>query len=161
MLESRANFSFCYGDILNTVDVQRCMSHYKIDTIFHLAAMSHVDLSFGNAISFTTTNVLGTHVMLECARYVGVERFIHVSTDEVYGEVEEGGEDLIEPSILAPTNPYAASKAAAEMLVNAYWKSFKLPAIIVRCNNVYGPHQYPESLCPQPIPSPFCLLILT
>jgi dTDP-D-glucose 4,6-dehydratase len=150
MLDSRAHFYFCYGDILNSGDVKRCMSQYNIDTIFHLAAMSHVDLSFGNSMNFTTTNVLGTHVMLECARYAGIKRFIHISTDEVYGEVEEDGEDLIEATFLAPTNPYAASKAAAEMLVNAYWKSFKLPAIIVRCNNVYGPHQYPESLSSMP-----------
>ena len=92
--------------------------------------------------------------MLECAKSHGINRFIHVSTDEVYGEVEEDGADLRETSTLAPTNPYAASKAAAEMLVNAFWKSFKLPIVIVRSNNVYGPHQFPESayiLCVSPI----------
>ena len=84
-------------------------------------------------------------MLLESAKKVGIGRFIHVSTDEVYGEVKEDDDDLLESSILAPTNPYAASKAAAEMLVQSYQKSFKLPAIIVRSNNVYGPHQYPES----------------
>ena len=122
------------------------MKKYRVDIIFHFAAQSHVDLSFGNSFQFTTTNVLGTHVMLECAVGHGVQRFIHISTDEVNGEVNFGDPDLLENSLLAPTNPYAASKAAAEMFVNAYAKSFKLPVIIVRSNNVYGPHQYPESM---------------
>ncbi len=122
-----------------------CLERYNIDTIFHFAAQSHVDLSFGNSYGFTHTNVYGTHVLLESAKKVGIRRFIHISTDEVYGEVKDDDDDLLESSILAPTNPDAASKAAAEMLVHSYQKSFKLPAIIVRSNNVYGPHQYPES----------------
>lgn len=122
-----------------------CLERYNIDTIFHFAAQSHVDLSFGNSYGFTHTNVYGTHVLLESAKKVGIKRFIHISTDEVYGEVKDDDDDLLETSILAPTNPYAASKAAAEMLVHSYQKSFKLPVIIVRSNNVYGPHQFPES----------------
>ncbi|KAJ4151012.1 hypothetical protein LMH87_011733 [Akanthomyces muscarius] len=110
---------------------------------------SHVDLSFGNSYSFTQTNVFGTHVLLESAKKVGIRRFIHVSTDEVYGEVKEDKDDLPEASILAPTNPYSASKAAAEMMVQSYQASFKLPCIIVRSNNVYGPHQYPEKIIPK------------
>ena len=144
-VQSRKNFSFCYGDITNKTDVMRCLKKYRVDTIFHFAAQSHVDLSFGNSFQFTTTNVLGTHVMLECAVDHRIRRFIHISTDEVNGEVNFGDPDLLENSLLAPTNPYAASKAAAEMFVNAYAKSFKLPVIIVRSNNVYGPHQFPES----------------
>ncbi|RYP51631.1 hypothetical protein DL769_010783 [Monosporascus sp. CRB-8-3] len=120
-----------------------------VKNIMITGAQSHVDLSFGNSYGFTHTNVYGTHVMLESAKKVGVKRFIHVSTDEVYGEVKEDDDDLLETSILAPTNPYAASKAAAEMLVNSYMKSFKLPAIIVRSNNVYGPHQFPEKIIPK------------
>lgn len=115
----------------------------------HFAAQSHVDLSFGNSYTFTHNNVLGTHVLLECSLAANVQRFIHVSTDEVYGEVATGAEDLLETAILAPTNPYAASKAAAEMIVSAYAKSFKLPVIIVRSNNVYGPHQFPEKVIPK------------
>ena len=122
-----------------------CLQRHNIDTIFHFAAQSHVDLSFGNSYAFTHTNVYGTHVLLESAKKVGIKKFIHISTDEVYGEVRDDADDLLETSILAPTNPYAASKAAAEMLVHSYQKSFKLPVIIVRSNNVYGPHQYPES----------------
>lgn len=121
------------------------MERYNIDTVLHFAAQSHVDLSFGNSYGFTHTNVYGTHVLLESAKKVGIKRFIHISTDEVYGEVKNDHDELSETSILCPTNPYAASKAAAEMLVQSYQHSFKLPAIIVRSNNVYGPHQYPES----------------
>ncbi len=154
VLESCPGFSFFHGDITNANDVRTCISQHGIDTIFHFAAQSHVDLSFGNSLDFTETNVYGTHVLLEVARSSHIRRFIHISTDEVYGEVSEDDEDLIENSILAPTNPYAASKAAAEMLVNAYWKSFQVPVIIVRSNNVYGPHQYPESKssCTLPLP---------
>lgn len=143
MLEGRHNFTFFRGDITNSDEVMRCLKLHDIDTIFHFAAQSHVDLSFGNSYGFTRTNVYGTHVLLENAKERGIRRFIHISTDEVYGETD--GEDLCERSILAPTNPYAASKAAAEMLVHAYYKSFKLPIIMVRSNNVYGPHQFPES----------------
>ena len=150
MLNDKRNFTFYHGDITNPSEVVDCMERHNIDTIFHFAAQSHVDLSFGNSYGFTHTNVYGTHVMLESAKKVGVKRFIHVSTDEVYGEVEDDDEDLLETSILAPTNPYAASKAAADMLVNSYMKSFKLPVIIVRSNNVYGPHQFPESKNPLP-----------
>ncbi|CAJ2510144.1 Uu.00g060440.m01.CDS01 [Anthostomella pinea] len=149
MLNDKRNFTFYHGDITHPSEVVHCMERHNIDTIFHFAAQSHVDLSFGNSYGFTHTNVYGTHVMLESAKKVGVKRFIHVSTDEVYGEVNDDDDDLLETSILAPTNPYAASKAAAEMLVNSYMKSFKLPVIIVRSNNVYGPHQYPEKIIPK------------
>ncbi|KAJ4104019.1 hypothetical protein NW760_010694 [Fusarium oxysporum] len=148
-LREKPNFTFYQGDITSPSEVIDCLNRYNIDTIFHFAAQSHVDLSFGNSYSFTETNVYGTHVLLESAKTVGIKRFIHISTDEVYGEVAHGNDDLPEASILSPTNPYAASKAAAEMLVNSYQKSFKLPVIIVRSNNVYGPHQYPEKIIPK------------
>lgn len=148
ILDPQPNFTFFHGDVSSPADVTACLEQHKVDTIFHFAAQSHVDLSFGNSYGFTATNVYGTHVMLECAKAAQIRRFVHISTDEVYGEVDEDSEDLMESSILAPTNPYAASKAAAEMLVNAYWKSFKLPVMIARSNNVYGPHQYPESKLP-------------
>ncbi|KAI0552914.1 dtdp-glucose-dehydratase [Xylaria curta] len=149
MLNDKRNFTFYHGDVTNPSEVLDCIERYNIDTIFHFAAQSHVDLSFGNSYGFTHTNVYGTHVMLESAKKVGIKRFIHISTDEVYGEVKDDDDDLLETSILAPTNPYAASKAAAEMLVYSYMKSFKLPVIIVRSNNVYGPHQYPEKIIPK------------
>ncbi|TGJ82201.1 hypothetical protein E0Z10_g6542 [Xylaria hypoxylon] len=149
ILNQKRNFTFYHGDITNSKEVLECMERFNIDTVFHFAAQSHVDLSFENSFAFTHTNVYGTHVMLENAKRVGIKRFIHISTDEVYGEVSDGDDDLLETSLLAPTNPYAASKAAAEMLVHSYAKSFKLPVIIVRSNNVYGPHQFPEKIIPK------------
>ncbi|KAK8203733.1 dTDP-D-glucose 4,6-dehydratase [Phyllosticta capitalensis] len=149
ILDGCPNFTFVQGDITSPADVMHCLRTHDIDTIFHFAAQSHVDLSFGNSYQFTNTNVYGTHVLLESAKAHGIRRFIHISTDEVYGEVASDKDDLIESSLLAPTNPYSASKAAAEMMVNAYYKSFKLPVIIVRSNNVYGPHQFPEKIIPK------------
>ncbi|KAJ6444697.1 protein phosphatase PP2A regulatory subunit A [Purpureocillium lavendulum] len=148
-LNDKRNFTFYHGDLTNPPEVLDCMERHQIDTVLNFAAQSHVDLSFGNSYSFTHANVYGTHVLLESAKKACVNRFIHVSTDEVYGEVKEGDDELHESSILAPTNPYAASKAAAEMLVHSYYKSFKLPIITVRSNNVYGPHQYPEKIIPK------------
>jgi len=144
-LHDSKSFTFVCGDVTNPAEVLNCLATYRIDTILHFAAQSHVDLSFGNSYRFTNTNVGGTHVLLEAAKEAKVSRFIHVSTDEVYGEIHKDVGDVLEEKRLAPTNPYSASKAAAEMYVNAYWKSYKLPAIIVRMNNVYGPQQYPES----------------
>lgn len=158
-LDKRHNFAFYHGDLTNPTEVLDCMERHAIDTVLHFAAQSHVDLSFKDSYSFTHANVYGTHVLLECAKNARIQRFIHVSTDEVYGEVKEEDDDMVESSILSPTNPYAASKAAAEMLVQSYNKSFKLPTIIVRSNNVYGPHQYPESkLAATPILPPLSLL---
>jgi len=110
-----------------------------------------VDNSFGNSFQFTRTNIYGTHVLLESAKNCKtITRFIHVSTDEVYGEGEDFDTDPMEEEhVLEPTNPYAATKAGAEFLVKSYHRSFKLPCVITRGNNVYGPHQYPEKLIPK------------
>jgi dTDP-glucose 4,6-dehydratase len=139
------------ADINNKEFILRCLSNYNIDTIIHFAAQSHVDNSFGNSIHFTVDNVLGTHTLLECAKvYNKLTRFLHFSTDEVYGSVnmdEEGCDE--EVSLLNPSNMYSASKAAAEFMVKSYYHSFKIPIIITRCNNVYGPYQYTEKLIPR------------
>ena len=148
-IKNRSNFIFEKGDITDADRVMSVLTAHKVDTIMHFAAQSHVDLSFGNSFSFTKNNVIGTHVLLECAKMANIKLFLHVSTDEVYGEVSPSDPDLLETAILCPTNPYSASKAAAEMLVNAYYKSFKLPVMIVRSNNVYGPHQFPEKVIPK------------
>ena len=116
------------------------------DLVVHAAAESHVDRSFHSSILFTQTNALGTHTVMEACREAKVPRIIHVSTDEVYGEVLSGQVD--ESGEMNPTNPYSASKAAAEMVVNGYRHSFKLPVIVVRANNVYGIRQFPEKLIP-------------
>ncbi|TMW55249.1 hypothetical protein Poli38472_013140 [Pythium oligandrum] len=144
------NYKFIKGNIMCADLVEYILQTEQIDTILHFAAQSHVDLSFGNSIEFSKTNILGTHVLLEAARiHGGIQRFIHVSTDEVYGEGMADTAAMTEDHVLEPTNPYAATKAGAEFLVKAYQRSFKLPTIITRSNNVYGPHQYPEKLIPK------------
>lgn len=173
----RPNYRFIRGDITSADLVAYVMQSEKVDTIMHFAAETHVgplqiayfvvhcvwvvhcancrlqispDNSFGNSLIFTKTNVFGTHVLLEAAKRFRVRLFLHVSTDEVYGEGKE--DDAIgcsEGALLDPTNPYAASKAGAEHLVKAYHKSFALPVIITRGNNVYGPRQFPEKIIPK------------
>jgi len=143
------NFNFVKGDITNIDFVNHVVKTNSIKFIMHFAAQTHVDNSFGNSFSFTHNNIYGTHVLLESARINGIRRFIHVSTDEVYGETPSGREDAFtEESLLKPTNPYSATKAAAEMLVTAYAQSYNLPVVITRGNNVYGPGQYPEKVIP-------------
>ncbi len=117
------------------------------DLVLHLAAESHVDKSFGNSLRFTRSNTLGTHTLLEACRINQVGKFIHVSTDEVYGEIHKGVH--VESDPLDPTNPYSASKAAADMIVKGYIRSFNMPIVTVRANNIYGIRQYPEKLIPR------------
>eukprot|EP01135_Chromosphaera_perkinsii_P012003 Nk52_evm11s2568 gene=Nk52_evmTU11s2568 len=151
-----SNYHFIRGDIGSIDLVNYILKEHHIDTILHFAAQTHVDNSFGNSLSFTSTNVTGTHVLLESARlHNHLRRFIHVSTDEVYGESHQDEQQAnTEEAVLRPTNPYSASKAGGELLVQSYMKSFHFPAIITRGNNVYGPHQFPEKLVPKFI----CLL---
>lgn len=162
-IKDQPNFHFVKADVTDFSALEQVVNKFNIDTIIHMAAESHVDNSFGNPGQFTKTNVIGTQNLLEVAKNktekalknsVGssikpIYRFIHMSTDEVYGEVTGDGADLLESAILAPTNPYAASKAAGDMFVGAYLKSFNVPAIIVRCNNIYGPMQFPEKIIPK------------
>jgi UDP-glucose 4,6-dehydratase len=144
------NYKFIKGDITCADLVEYILQTERIDTVLHFAAQSHVDLSFRNSLPFSQTNILGTHVLLEAARVHGkIDRFIHVSTDEVYGEGQRDTAAMHEDHVLEPTNPYAATKAGAEFIVKAYQRSFQLPTIITRSNNVYGPHQYPEKLIPK------------
>ena len=146
------NFKFVKGDIRSADFVTHVMHAEEIDTVMHFAAQTHVDNSFGNSIEFTENNIKGTHVLLESIKTLGtVKRFLHISTDDVYGESSyKLDKDNFEvASLLEPTNPYAATKAAAEMLVMAYGRSYGLPYIITRGNNVYGPHQYPEKAIPK------------
>ena len=140
------------GNLCSFDLVRHILEEYKIDTVIHFAAQSHVQNSFEDSLQYTNDNVLGTHTLLEtCRRYGKIKRFIHISTDEVYGEsmLEENEEKKHEESILCPTNPYAATKAAAELIAKSYYHSFKMPIIITRGNNVYGPNQYPEKLIPR------------
>jgi len=139
--------NLCSYDLLNHI-----LENYHIDTVIHFAAQSHVQNSFEDSLKYTNDNILGTHTLLEsCRKYGKITKFIHISTDEVYGEslLHEDEEKKNEQSILCPTNPYAATKAGAELIANSYRYSFNMPIIITRGNNVYGPNQYPEKLIPR------------
>ena len=137
---------------LCTCDILSVLEKYSIDSVIHFAAQSHVQNSFSDSLQYTKDNILGTHTLLEACRVYGkVEKFIHVSTDEVYGEsmIRDGETKKTEESVLCPTNPYASTKAGAELIAQSYYHSFKMPIIITRGNNVYGPNQYPEKLIPR------------
>jgi dTDP-glucose 4,6-dehydratase len=150
-------YTFYKTDLADSDAIQTIRSIFKthfVTHVVHFAAQSHVQNSFGESLQYTRDNVLGTHNLLEAARLYGnLKRFIHVSTDEVYGESmihdEKETCKTESSSVLSPTNPYAATKAAAEMIAQSYYHSFKLPLIITRGNNVYGPNQYPEKLIPR------------
>lgn len=144
-------------DICDAEAVRGVFRKYRVDAVVHLAAQSHVDRSFGNSLTFTDVNVRGTHTLLEVAREewskhpsaMQGKRFLHISTDEVYGPSCETERHCEATSLLQPTNPYAASKAAAEMYVESYRHSYGIPTIVSRSNNVYGPRQYPEKVIPK------------
>lgn len=139
-------YRFVQGDVADAALVEEVLSS-GFDAVIHLAAESHVDRSLEDASPFLRTNVMGTHVLVETARRKGVPRFVHISTDEVYGSAPEGV-SFAEDAPLRPSSPYAASKAAADLLVLSYVQSYRFPAIILRCTNNYGPYQFPEKLIP-------------
>lgn len=143
-----SRYKFIHANICSSDMVKHVLNEYSIDTVIHFAAQSHVDSSFEKSLQYTKDNILGTHILLEeCRKYNKLSRFIHISTDEVYGETNM--DQKSEESVLCPTNPYAATKAAAELLVQAYYHSFKMPVIITRSNNVYGINQHHEKLIPK------------
>lgn len=149
-VRSSQNYKCIEANINDFSLIKYILRQEKITHIIHFAAQSHVDSSFENSLQYTYDNVKGTHSLLEAVREVNKKIvFFHFSTDEVYGEskLDEGPKN--EMSLLCPTNPYAASKAAAEMFVNSYMHSYDIPCIITRGNNVYGPNQYPEKLIPK------------
>ncbi len=143
------NTIFCKGNLCDIEMMDALFEKYKFKGVIHMAAQTHVDNSYKNSIQFTYDNVLATHVLLEVVRkHKCVDKFVYVSTDEVYGSTSDTSPNTID-SLLEPSNPYAATKAAAEMLVKSYIHSFKVPATIIRMNNVYGPRQYPEKMIPK------------
>ncbi len=152
VLESN-RFKFIKGNLCSFDLVKYILTEYNISHVVHFAAQSHVDNSFHQSFQYTQDNVVGTHTLLEAIKEINSTNnkdifLLHFSTDEVYGESLHN-EMKNEQSILCPTNPYSASKAAAEMFVYSYMFSFKLKCIITRGNNVYGPNQYPEKLIPR------------
>jgi len=135
------------GSITDRDLITSILNKYDINIIVHFAAQTHIDNSFIKPLEFTRDNVLGSHILIECARQYGkIDKFIHISTDEVYGDVDL---ECNEGELLNPTTPYSATKAAAEHIVRSYYYSFNIPVIIIRCNNVYGNRQYKEKLIPK------------
>ncbi|XP_061082072.1 dTDP-D-glucose 4,6-dehydratase-like isoform X1 [Conger conger] len=146
-VEQRANYMFIQGDVCCPYFINRLFATHNIDIVFHFAAQTHVENSFQCPAEFMRVNVDGTLVLLNAARDSGVQRFIHISTDEVYGERTNRSFDELCPR--RPTNPYSVSKATAECAALSYWTKHKFPVIVTRSNNVYGPHQYVEKVIPR------------
>ena len=145
-VEKDPRYTFVRGDVCDRRKVQDILSG-GYEAIVHFAAETHVDRSILDGSAFVKTNVQGTQCLLDAARQAGVKRFVLVSTDEVYGSAPSG-EKFTEESPLAPNSPYAASKAGADLLARAHFRTFRFPVIITRCTNNYGPYQYPEKFIP-------------
>lgn len=146
-IDRNPNYTFIKGDICDLDLVRATLDRFDIDAIVHFAAESHVDRSIADASAFVRTNVIGTHILLEGARLHDIPRFIHISTDEVYGSTPDGSFRETDP--LAPSSPYSASKAGSDLLALSYYTTYKLPVIITRCTNNFGPYQHPEKLIPR------------
>ena len=136
--------SFVKGDICDQDDVLTAMRGH--DAVVHFAAETHVDRSINDGYSFVKTNCFGTNVLCDVARQVGVERFVHISTDEVYGSIAEGS--FSETDALGPRSPYSAAKAGSDLIALSYHTTHGLPVLVTRCSNNFGPYQFPEKLIP-------------
>lgn len=147
--EVSGKYKFYRTDICNKEKLTQIFKKEKPEIVIHFAAESHVDRSIQDSSPFIETNVKGTQVLLDCSRKYEVKRFVHLSTDEVYGDIAVG--KFNECSPLKPNSPYAASKAAADLLVQSYIRTYKFPALIIRPSNNYGPWQYPEKFIPRAI----------
>lgn len=144
--DAKNKIKFYKTDIKNKATVERILKTEKPEAIVNFAAESHVDRSIADPTAFIETNINGVQVLIDAARKFSISRFVHISTDEVYGDIEKG--QFFEDSPLKPNSPYAASKAAADLLIKSYIRTFEFPAIIIRPSNNYGPWQYPEKLIP-------------
>jgi dTDP-glucose 4,6-dehydratase len=142
----KGRYKFYKVDICDKKKLEAVFKNERPELVAHFAAESHVDRSIEDASPFTDTNIKGTQIMLDCARKFKTKRFLHVSTDEVYGEIEKG--QFSELSPFNPNSPYSVSKAAADMLVRAYYRTYGIPVLVVRPSNNYGPWQFPEKLIP-------------
>ena len=140
-------YSFVRADIADRDAMAKLFAEHKPEIVVHFAAESHVDRSVLDASAFVSTNVMGTQVLLDVSRANGVQRFVHVSTDEVYGSLGPTGA-FTEDTPLAPNSPYSASKAASDLLVRAAFHTHGFPSVTTRCSNNYGPYQFPEKLIP-------------
>ena len=145
-VETHPNYRFVRADVADAKALEKAIDE-PVEAVVHFAAESHVDRSIEDAGAFLRTNVQGTQVLIDWARRHGVKKFVHVSTDEVYGSLGEQG-SFSEETALAPNSPYSASKAASDFLVRAAFHTHGFPAVITRCSNNYGPYQFPEKLIP-------------
>jgi dTDP-glucose 4,6-dehydratase len=146
-IEGNPRHRFAKADICDREAMDRLFAEYQPHAVVHFAAESHVDRSILEPDAFIRTNVFGTFTLLEAAKQQGIERFVHVSTDEVYGSIEEP-HDADEEYPLKASSPYSASKASSDLLALSYWTTFKLPVVVTRASNNYGPYQFPEKLIP-------------
>ncbi len=149
-LEGKPNYKFVHGDITDKEFVDKLFNDEKFDVVINFAAESHVDNSIKNPSIFLTTNIIGTQVLMDASLKYGIKRYHQVSTDEVYGDLPLDRPDLLftEDTPIKTSSPYSSSKAGADLLVGAYYRTFGLPATISRCSNNYGPYQFPEKLIP-------------
>ena len=145
--ETEGRYDFIQGDIGDRSLVMDLLSGHGFDAVVNFAAESHVDRSINDPSPFVTTNVQGAQNLLECARQQKIDRFVHISTDEVYGTLGDQGR-FTETTPLAPNSPYSASKAGADLLCRAYFETYGFPVLVTRCSNNYGPYQFPEKLIP-------------
>ncbi len=145
-VEGDPRYRFIHGDICETALVDKVLREHRIEAIVNFAAETHVDRSIMEPSGFVRTDVVGTSVLLEAARAAGVQRFVQVSTDEVYGEVPKGRS--VESDPLVPRSPYAASKAAGDLLALSYFTTYRFPVLVTRGSNTFGPNQYPEKFIP-------------
>ena len=146
-LKDDDRYTFHRGDICDREFVDELLKSDPVDAVINFAAESHVDRSILDSGPFVQTNIVGTQVLLDACRSANVKRFVQISTDEVYGSLGPKGA-FTEETPLAPNSPYSASKAAADLLVRSYCRTFGFPAVITRCSNNYGPYQFPEKLIP-------------
>jgi len=146
--QDSSTYRFVQGDVADASLVGQLIDEESVDAVVNFAAETHVDRSLLDSAPFLRTNVEGTRVLLETASARSIERFLQVSTDEVYGSLEPSEPSFTEESSLKPNSPYAASKAAADLLVRAYHRSYGVPSLITRCGNNYGPYQFPEKFLP-------------
>ena len=149
-LEGKPNYKFVKGDITDREFIDKLFEEEKFDWVVNFAAESHVDNSIKNPGIFLTTNILGTQVLMDASRKYGIKRYHQVSTDEVYGDLPLDRPDLLftEETPIHTSSPYSSSKAGADLLVGAYYRTYGLPITISRCSNNYGPYQFPEKLIP-------------
>ena len=145
-VEDDPRYEFIKCDICDKERIDEIFEEEDPDLVVNFAAETHVDRSILDPDAFVKTNFLGTHILLEAAKKFGIERFLHISTDETYGSIENG--KFKEDDILMPNSPYSASKASADLLARSYFKTFSLPVIITRSSNNYGPYQFPEKIIP-------------